>query len=178
MQNRKDNSGFTLIELLIVIAILALLAVIVMVLINPAEKLALGRDTGRISGVTQLGKIVTTYYLDNNSFPDPATWDTQLISADLISAVPAGTPYSINSVTNCINNVKPTVNPTFCYDYDDTNPDNGAIVYARLETANNLSKCSTGVPYFVYSTADGRPGTICSETEPTPWPKNTQTYLQ
>jgi prepilin-type N-terminal cleavage/methylation domain-containing protein len=43
------NYGFTLIELLIVIAILGVLAVVVLVAINPIEQLARTRDGGRLT---------------------------------------------------------------------------------------------------------------------------------
>ena len=48
-----SRRGFTLIELLIVMAILGVLAVVVLVAINPIQQLARTRDTGRKSGVTQ-----------------------------------------------------------------------------------------------------------------------------
>lgn len=54
----KSFSAFTLIELLIVIGILGVMAVIVLVAINPGQKQAQARDTGRISGVSQLGHAV------------------------------------------------------------------------------------------------------------------------
>ena len=43
------KKGFTLIELLIVIAILGVLAVVILVAINPQEQLARGRGGGRTS---------------------------------------------------------------------------------------------------------------------------------
>ena len=62
MFNRKNYlKGFTLIELLIVIAILGVLAVVVLVAINPVQQLARTRDAGRKSSVAQIGHAVAAY---------------------------------------------------------------------------------------------------------------------
>jgi len=61
--------GFTLIELLIVLAILGVLAVVVLIAINPTQQLAKGRDTGRKSSVTQLGRELASYFTARAIFP-------------------------------------------------------------------------------------------------------------
>jgi prepilin-type N-terminal cleavage/methylation domain-containing protein len=64
MPLKSKEKGFTLLELLIVIAIMALLSVILIVVINPAETLKKARDTQRISDLaslkTSLGIYTTT----------------------------------------------------------------------------------------------------------------------
>jgi len=52
----KKSQAFTLVELLIVIGILAILASIVILIINPAELLAETRDSGRITELNQINK--------------------------------------------------------------------------------------------------------------------------
>ena len=63
----RIKRGFTLIELLIVMAILGVLAVVVLLAINPAEQLARTRDTGRVSAVTQMGHAVQAYDTSHNA---------------------------------------------------------------------------------------------------------------
>jgi len=56
--------GFTLIELLVVIAILAVLAVAVVVVLNPAELIKQARDTTRISDLAALNSAIALYLAD------------------------------------------------------------------------------------------------------------------
>ena len=51
---RKKNSGFTLIEVLIVIGILAILAAIVVVAINPARQFAQARNSQRTAHINSI----------------------------------------------------------------------------------------------------------------------------
>ncbi len=67
------RKGFTLIELLIVMAILGVLAVVVLVAINPVQQLARTRDAGRKSGVTQMGHALEAFYTSQGAeYPDEA----------------------------------------------------------------------------------------------------------
>ncbi|HLE48577.1 MAG TPA: type II secretion system protein [Patescibacteria group bacterium] len=173
----KIRSGFTLIELLIVIAILGVLAVVVFVAINPAERQAQARDTGRISSVTQIGHSLQGFYTVGTAYPNVATWAQELIDHGELSTFPAGINYNINGITACTEYVQPALDGTYCYNEDQANG-NGAIVYSKAEATANRDDCtSPEEAYFVFSTVDGRGGTICSDGDPFPWTAGTQTYV-
>lgn len=59
--------GFTLLELLIVIGILAILAAVVTVVLNPAELLKQARDAQRVSDLTSLSSALGMYLADVTS---------------------------------------------------------------------------------------------------------------
>jgi len=62
--NIKNHKGFTLIELLIVIAIIAVLSVVVILSLNPAELLRQARDSNRISDMATMKSAVSLYLAD------------------------------------------------------------------------------------------------------------------
>ena len=66
---QKQARGFTLIELLIVIAILAILATVVLLVINPVQMFAQARDSQRIYDLSTLSN-ATALYLTTVTSPD------------------------------------------------------------------------------------------------------------
>lgn len=64
-KNIKKNKGFTLIEILVVIGIIAILAAIVIIAINPAKQFAQARNTERTAGVTSILNAVGQRIADN-----------------------------------------------------------------------------------------------------------------
>lgn len=73
MANRASRSGFTLIELLLVIGIIAILASIVIVAINPTKQLGDARNAQRRSDVNTILGAVYQYYVDTNAMPTGIT---------------------------------------------------------------------------------------------------------
>lgn len=65
MQKVSKKKGFTLIEVLVVIGIIAILATIVIVAINPARQFAQARDTQRISNINSILNAVGQRIADN-----------------------------------------------------------------------------------------------------------------
>src|SRR3989338_2644309 len=97
------KKGFTLIELLIVIAIIGVLAVVILVAINPQEQLARTRDAGRTSTVTQLGHAFQAYGTSHEGdyVAEGNTWITALVTAGEIATVPEALNYSITGTSAC-----------------------------------------------------------------------------
>ena len=160
------KSGFTLIELLIVMAILGVLAVVVLLAINPAEQLARTRDTGRVSAVTQIGHAIQAYYTGHNAvYPAVGTWSTDLTASAELSTVPSGIAYSISGTAACATNVAGTPG-TWCYNTNATD----TITFARLESRSYDSKCTTASDnaYILFSATQGRGGVVCGGSDPAP----------
>ncbi|HBR80962.1 MAG: hypothetical protein UX09_C0009G0012 [Candidatus Uhrbacteria bacterium GW2011_GWE2_45_35] len=63
--SKINAKGFTLIELLIVIAIIAVLAAVVIVALNPAQRFADARDARRQSDIENIAGALKTYQVDN-----------------------------------------------------------------------------------------------------------------
>jgi prepilin-type N-terminal cleavage/methylation domain-containing protein len=71
-----NKNGFTLIEVLLVIAILAILASIVIIAINPGKQFAAARDAQRQSDVFSIMNALHQYALDHEgAFPQSVTTD-------------------------------------------------------------------------------------------------------
>jgi len=61
----RRNSGFTLIEILVVIGIIAVLAAIVLIALNPARQFAQARNSQRTSNVNAILNAIGQYIADN-----------------------------------------------------------------------------------------------------------------
>lgn len=68
---QKIREGFTLLELLLVVALIALIATVLIIVLNPAETLKKARDAQRFSDLTAM-KSALGFYLLNTSTPQLA----------------------------------------------------------------------------------------------------------
>lgn len=140
------QSAFTLVELLVVIAVLGVLAASVLIAINPLEQLARGRDAGRISAVTQIGKAVQAYYTQNGSVYPTQLTDLQT-SKDLAN-IPSNPGYNGGASGS----------------YSYTQNANGAIVYAAAESKSSITgKCgaTATTAYIEWASNAGATGVNC-----------------
>lgn len=184
MKKVSGEKGFTLIELLIVIAVLGVLAAVVLVAINPLEQLARGRDAGRKSTLGQLSNSMQAYFAARGGiYPAGAnTWLTALSVAGELKTPPGDITYG-GGVVPC--SVASNRNNGYCYMTDSGN--SMAVIYTRLESVSDNSKCPGASPagytlaYFVWSSQDSRAGIVCrasgAASEPAS-PVGGYTYLQ
>ena len=81
------RKGFTLIEILIVVGVMAILAAIVIIAINPARQFAQARNTQRRSDVVAILDAVHQRMVDNSgSFAEGTTCDALPSSASIVSS--------------------------------------------------------------------------------------------
>jgi prepilin-type N-terminal cleavage/methylation domain-containing protein len=160
--SRFSPRGFTLIELLIVIAILGVLAATVLVAIDPVEQLNRGRDAGRKSSISQLGRALQAYYTATSAYPVVGGWNTTIVGSGDIKVFPAnpGSP----TVPGCSGG---NVANNYCYKVNAT-PD--VVVYSHMESKLEKNKGTCGGvdlnTWYVYSSAEGKAGTLCQAAEP------------
>lgn len=153
--NKKDSkSGFTLIEILVVVGMIALLAAVVIVAINPARQFAQGRDTQRTSNLNAILNAVGQRIADNKGVFEgdfkgsdgniyicgvlPAT--TTLVASDM--------PAASNTVSAAIGCLVPT--------YIQTLPVDPSGKYSGKDTGYSIYK----------DAATGRIHLIATEEEP------------
>jgi prepilin-type N-terminal cleavage/methylation domain-containing protein len=149
----KIYKGFTLIELLIVIAILGVLAVVVLVAINPVQQLARTRDSGRISSVAQIGHAIEAYMASHNgTYP---TTLTELSTSGELNAVPSEVGNTLGA-TLCSGG--DGVENGWCYDFDVAD----FAVWTHLESETNKSFCGGAAAYVAYLSDGGKTCIGCS----------------
>ncbi len=147
------KKGFTLIELLIVIAILGVLAVVVLVAINPVQQLARTRDAGRISSVQQLGHAMEAYFVSHDADYPAALAD--LVTAGEINAIPGEVTNTLSTL--CTGNVQ-----GWCM----VSAVDSFAIWSALEADSNIDagNCAAGGPAFTaYLSLSGQTCTVCAE---------------
>jgi prepilin-type N-terminal cleavage/methylation domain-containing protein len=111
MKNNQSQKGFTLIEILVVIGMIAILATIVLIAINPARQFQQGRDTQRTSNVNAILNAIGQYTADNKgtlpgSIPtSPTTADAGTLCSSLmptyLPSLPVDPSITTGPITAC-----------------------------------------------------------------------------
>lgn len=140
----KHEKGFTLIELLVVIAVLGILASVVLVAINPSERINEANDAGVKNGVSQVATGIESYYTNNSGSYTGVTAAT-LVSQGYLKRAPDGVTLTVNA--------------------GGTN----AVVYGALASATAACPAGqTGTKRWVYRPETGQSAIECNATAPTP----------
>ena len=92
MIKNSKNKGFTLIEILVVIGIIALLAAIVIIAINPARQFAQARNSQRTSNLNAILNAVGQRIADNKGlFPSATGCATPTVGTTYTIGIGSGT---------------------------------------------------------------------------------------
>jgi prepilin-type N-terminal cleavage/methylation domain-containing protein len=137
----RPQLGFTLIELLVVIAIIGILAAVVLVAINPAERIKEASDSGAKSNLGQASTALESCYTAKLGHYNNCKPITALQSGGFLKDALSGITI--------------------------TGTDTHVIAYARLTAKSNLSAggCTSAPAYLVYDTDTGDTTVEC--TQPT-----------
>jgi type IV pilus assembly protein PilA len=152
LMKKTLTQGFTLIELLVVIAIIGILAAVVLVAINPAQRIAEANDSKVKSNIGQVATALEACYTANAGTYASGICDTTahlatkgFLKQDLSSTVTVATTATFNN----------------------------AIAYGVMTAASNSTgavPCATGSSFMVYHTSTGvtdAKGGACTATAPT-----------
>jgi type IV pilus assembly protein PilA len=142
----RARKGFTLIELLLVIGIIAILASIVIVAINPTRQLGQARDAQRRSDVNTILNAVYQYSFDHNG--------------NIPTSIPSGTGAEI---------CKGTTSPSDCTTDGKVNLRmlTGAYV-VNLPSDPQVPATGTGTRYFIYKDSNNRITVNAPDSEQAP----------
>lgn len=132
IKNKSATRGFTLIEILVVIGIIAVLAAIVVVAINPARQFAQARNTQRESNVNTILNAVGQNVVDNKGVALSAT------TCSGISNTPSSTATNIGTGTGLVNLT--CLVPTYISSAIPFDPDGGT----PADTLYTIKEESTG----------------------------------
>jgi len=136
------KNGFTLIEILLVIGLIAILAAIVIVAINPARQFGQARDAQRHSDVNAILNAIHQYAVDNTG------------------TFPSAIPTSSNCETNASAEICQTV-PTSCTGLVNLSVLTNSEIYLVTMPTDPVGATTNGVGYHVVKSSNNRI-TVCA----------------
>lgn len=140
INNKSFTRGFTLIEILVVIGIIAVLAAIVIVAINPARQFAQARNTQRESNINTILNAVGQNMVDNKGV---SLSDTTCPGID---TTPDGDPTNIGTGAGLVD--LSCLVPTYISSSIPFDPTNGSAVDTKYtieqESTGRYTVCAPG----------------------------------
>jgi len=149
MNNFKNQKGFTLIEILVVIGMIALLATIVLIAINPARQFAQGRDTQRTSNLNTILNAIGQKTADCKGLFSDATCGTAC------PALPGPNLTDAKTIDNAAGGPGADINLS-CL----------APIYVSALPVDPSSPTAPSTGYQVYQDGNGRIHVLAPVTEP------------
>jgi prepilin-type N-terminal cleavage/methylation domain-containing protein len=131
-QQKGQKKGFTLIEILVVIGLIAILAAIVLIAINPARQFAQARNSQRESNVNTILNAIGQNLADNKGVGLNATTCTGITNVPTTAALHIGTGGSLVNLTCLV--------PTYIASSMPVDPNDGTLA----DTQYTISVDATG----------------------------------
>jgi prepilin-type N-terminal cleavage/methylation domain-containing protein len=141
------SSGFTLMEMLIVMAILTVIALVVILGLNPLGQISKAHDAKRKSDLSTIKKVFEDYYNDKSCYPPPSavcfdgsgnTSPCTICGAQANS--PSFSPYLNQLPCDPTNNTS----KKYLYEVDNTTCATSFKIYTKLENMTDNSIAETG----------------------------------
>ncbi len=158
----KNQKGFTLIEILVVIGLIAILAAIVLIAINPARQFAQARNSQRDSNVSALLNAIGQRYADNKGLFRSPTDATCTAAMDITTTtttigVGAGNTPIIGSFVD----MRPCLVPTYIAEmsYD---PGNSSVFDTAAKNPHVSSATDYNTGYTVVKDSATQRITVCA----------------
>lgn len=167
LQISMHQKAFTTLELIVIFAFIIILGVFALVIINPAELSRQRRDGERKKILTTVGEALISFSQSRNGVVpnENENWMSVLESRGDLKQIPKEVPYDITGAL-CKKNQKLGM----CYDTDSKSPPNQAIVYTKVESVSENTKCNVSLgetAWYVYDLISVRSGIVCTVgTEP------------
>jgi prepilin-type N-terminal cleavage/methylation domain-containing protein len=161
---RATRKGFTLIEILIVVAIIAILASVVLVGLGPTQQA--GRDSRRISDLSEAQNGLELYYNKCGIYPGDSACGTGAPAggwSDMSTGLSAAVVHASVGITAAFPN-DPSSGKTYQYWVA---PDNSSyVIGAHLENTNNSVFTNYAAPvtdgFTPLGASNGTPPTDCA----------------
>lgn len=172
---RQRRVGFTLIELLVTIAIIATLATVLMIVVNPNEMAKRSRDTKRISDLGTLKSSIDLALADGETLSTTG-WitlsnSTSIINIDgagldlskylsVVPQDPGGTSVHVKNDANCNNATNETDSAAKAFQFKSDSVSNTYVLRGQLESTlpSNCEKVKNDGNSDVYYELGTDPG--------------------